>query len=60
MELIQTVRMTAMRPITKIWVRRDNIHKQEADKETDLPEMIEEQEKDITCMGQFNVQMTYA
>ena len=42
MELIQTVRMTAMRPITKIWVRRDNIHKQEADKETDLPEMIEE------------------
>ena len=59
MERIQSMLMTAMGPISKIWVALDQIQKQGGSGDADLPSMLKQIEKGIICLGQVNVHLNY-
>ena len=58
-ENIQNTMMTAMGPLSKLWIKLDNIMKNGGRGEANLQAMLEMLEKTIICIGQANVHLNY-
>ena len=58
MKNIQNTLMSAMDPISKVWIALHSFMKSGGE-EVDTPSMLKELEKGIICFGQTNVYISY-